>query len=203
MSKAEDEKGPPFLPRRRLFMIASAISLLLCLATAALWVRSYSSSDAFGYSMQPKASLGPWRAWEVVNCLGSVQYREWTTASRAAPDTSPGWYCSTAIERTSLSSSARYLGWKGNVQFGSFLGITCLNFDATVRGEHIRQLRAFGIPHWMVVLVLASLPAWQACSMLRSRQRLGRCVACGYDLRATPEKCPECGLVPETMKAER
>jgi len=43
----------------------------------------------------------------------------------------------------------------------------------------------------------APLPAlWFVVTLLRARQasRAGMCRHCGYDVRATPDRCPECGM---------
>lgn len=59
--------------------------------------------------------------------------------------------------------------------------------------------RVLTIPLWMFLLGLGIVPAlisWRVgCKALRtSRRRSGLCIACGYDLQGTPDRCPECGL---------
>jgi hypothetical protein len=54
------------------------------------------------------------------------------------------------------------------------------------------------VPHWFVLIVLAACSVPLAGRLRRTRRAKSRasadeCLACGYDCRATPGRCPECG----------
>jgi hypothetical protein len=53
------------------------------------------------------------------------------------------------------------------------------------------------IPFWAIALLFAIVPFKRIWKTVRGRYRTkdGLCVNCGYDLRASPERCPECGNV--------
>jgi len=80
-----------------------------------------------------------------------------------------------------------------------------------INGEFARQWHGFGV-EWGIKSQLPSFtavmcPTWLLAAVLllpmglwagigwRQRRRVaaGHCAHCGYDLRATPERCPECG----------
>jgi hypothetical protein len=62
-------------------------------------------------------------------------------------------------------------------------------------------------PVWLLAAVsplpLLRLAAWAVTLRLRRLRRKGNlCLNCGYDLRATPGRCPECGHTPAKVESE-
>jgi len=59
------------------------------------------------------------------------------------------------------------------------------------------------LPHWAIAIPSMIWPAIAARAILRRRRavRSGCCARCGYDMRATPERCPECGAVTQPALA--
>ena len=61
------------------------------------------------------------------------------------------------------------------------------------------DVRIATIPHWSAVAVTALLPLLTLGRFTRDkvldrrRRRTGLCRACGYDLRSSADRCPECG----------
>jgi hypothetical protein len=55
--------------------------------------------------------------------------------------------------------------------------------------------RVVAVPYWFILLGLCVLPGLWVHHSLRQHQRRigGLCPVCGYDLRASPDRCPECG----------
>ncbi|MDB5355840.1 MAG: hypothetical protein JWN24_2293 [Phycisphaerales bacterium] len=81
----------------------------------------------------------------------------------------------------------------GDVRHWTFAGF---EYARTSWGPGSTTVTAVPLPY--VILAAAVLPALWGFGRWRSiRPGPGHCSACGYDLRATPDRCPECGTVPK------
>ena len=173
---------------RWLFTILAALSLLMCVAVCVLWVRSYRRMDGVRY----------WSP-QVVRFVFSDHGRIYVVFASPVEHDKRGW------ELETLDVQDRPSVWErdaGDANYAAdLLGFGYINADG-LEGLADR-LRAVTIPHWFVCLTSAASPARRAWKALRRRRHAcaGLCASCGYDLRATPGRCPECGAAPAKAAA--
>jgi hypothetical protein len=193
--------------KRRLFNLLAGLSLLLCVATAGLWVRSWLATDHVWLDSEHPQELYCDR--------GDVCFAQWAL---------PPAFAVTLLHKkvTSVDRQGQPIIYTGHWRFDhrplgtdkdrtgdhSFLGCKWSQYhNMTLLWEPNAPEKRFGIPGndrflsiplWLVFLATAILPLGWAFRWHRMRTTLamGCCQICGYDLRATPDRCPECGTVP-------
>ena len=165
--------------KRRLFTILSTFSLLLFVAVVVMWVRSYSTED-FLYVHSGRSNA------QLTSSLGRLQFYP------------------NALVRWGLAAvTPVQTGWHHHAQpvwpHPPIQGFRPAEYSWRLWGfrywEPHRGMPCVQWPYWSVALVMLVLPAARVRQWIKShrRRRIGLCSSCGYDLRATRGRCPECG----------
>lgn len=177
--------------KRRLFNVVMIVSLALCAAFVALWVRSYFRSEWVNHSRIVRSSgflesvtwaaalrkgnvLLSWDHTRGRSSGGPVERRGWRRQSHVAIDPAYPW-----SGRATRANRAGF-AW-GNEEYRG------------TDGSFIRHRRA-AFPVGAAVAVTGLAPGVWAWRRVRRNARAGRCGGCGYDLTGNESGvCPECG----------
>jgi hypothetical protein len=172
----------PVSRRRRILPNAlTLLSLLLCLCGVVFWIRSHTHGDVLYRHAQATGCLE-------INSLGGLLEVCWGT-HRVAFHPPDGW------ESTFWPFARRSPYIVGGLR-SRFAGFDFRRVRIAGGGTLI-DTTVITVPWWLICVVVG-LPALARAPALvrRWRRRLhGLCIECGYDLRATPDCCPECGTL--------
>lgn len=164
--------------RRWAFNGMAAASLLLCVAAAVLWARSYSGGHQCGWT--PRLPDRPLYGAQALR--GRLELMALHPPYGPRP---PG-FSHGGADRDSWAE----LPWAA-VRGRDWLG-------AGFRAEQLApgfNARVVWVPIWWISAAAALLPCVWLVRLWRRGRRWhgGLCLGCGYDLRASPATCPECG----------
>lgn len=176
---------------RRLFTTASDLSAVLFVTTAALWVWTYVKQ------------IGPVR----LTAPTPMRYTELALGGGRLAVSSAEWLVanpSVATKYRGYPYGAELGGWKAMGLQWRREGMTLLR--PADRAVVLALYRSRTLYVWLgwPLLLSAVLPAWWLIRKRKvSRHKPeGTCPVCGYDLRASTERCPECGTpVPSEVRA--
>ena len=183
---------------RRLLNLLTVLSLLVCAGLVALWARSCTTHDRV-----VRVSGDRW--WMLDTAGGQFALQTVTDASYRRSPADWDWTQSSGSQQVGTQ-----LFWNDSVRrdpnlrdpsrpprLGFWWGTR--DDPAYPKGDWATTI-VLG-PIWPLAVPFAALPAAWAARHIRQRRRSrraarGLCPRCGYDLRATPDRCPECGTEP-------
>jgi hypothetical protein len=181
------------------FPLLAALSLSLCIAVCAFWIRSADTSDDVHYITRAADGRRA-MAIDVASIAGHVFFSTLRFQDTSAP-ADPRTF---GFSASASSGNSQLWDWPF-ATLGQFyrhgrmwLKFGCVAADGLPSSEGTESVRGIAMPHWFLAALFAVMPLAEAVRWRRRqrRGRAGRCAKCGYDLRATPKRCPECGTVP-------
>jgi len=195
--------------RPRVSTLFTAASLGLSVGVGVLWFRSYPVGDYFGCHParvrglvleHESCGFATWRGSITtgvdatrIRALDQKQLNEWTVvrsdpAARLLP--TPGLNL-----KWEPRSNATELNLGNPVTVWNRLGFWMLHQQMKPDFGFQNSNWIIRFPFWFPFALTLILPSARLALWLRSRRRRrrGLCPVCGYDLRASPARCPECG----------
>jgi hypothetical protein len=183
------------MPRLRGILLTAAAhaSTLCCLALVTLWARSYGVEEQIRRDRPHTFALASGHGELVLTYADRTHvrpvrvFRGWTYSA------------SPAFRRPPARDYRNVFGVARHFDLGGFSFVHGRKPTTSYVGPAIADpvLLRLGVPHWLFAVACAILPIR---SFVYRRPPpatpLTQCRTCGYDLRATPERCPECGRIP-------
>lgn len=181
---------------------------MLCVAACAAWGRSYAVGDLVEWSRLRADGEVVWSVWSGGGGVQVERYRL-RVSDGVEFDSGPGGLVYRVGDPPTLPQVAThgqreifdyilppYLPyWPSVAEFPSTPSpeVRTLRFaDSSYDNAYVTVV----VPYWMTALALSVMPsvALVRAGLRRCRaRRVTVCRVCGYDLRATPDRCPECG----------